>query len=142
MVSWRLARRRMLRDGLGSLPDCPSVVYRFGRWFDVGPASCPTARSRCFGGWFEAGPASCPTAHSRQIGPWFGQDGPGCLARRLARIGLVRRIVQRIRCLPNGSRDNCLTGKIRYGIHSHMQERRWAWAQAQSYSSWSVLTIS
>ena len=65
-----------------------------------------------------------------------------CVAWQLARIGPVRQIVRRIQCLPNGLRDNCLTGKIRYGIRSHTHQRRWAWAQAQSYSSWSVLTIS
>jgi len=36
-----------------------------------------------------------------------------CLAWRLARIGVERRIVRRIWSLPNGSRDNCLMGKIR-----------------------------
>jgi len=140
-LSRRITRRRMIQDGPGSLPD-GSLVYRFGGWFEVGPACCPTASSRRFGRWFEAGPASCPTSRSRHFGGWFGRDGPGCLAWRLARIGPVRRIVRRIRCLPNGSRDNCLTGKIRFGIRSHTHQRRWAWAQAQSYPSWSVLTIS
>ena len=60
-----------------------------------------------------------------------------CLTRRLAQIGPVRRIVQRIRCWPNGSRDNCLTGKLRKGIRSHTRPS-WVQAGARSYSSWSV----
>jgi len=112
------------------------------------------------GACFETGAAACQTACSyiasadgsrraqrlaRRLARGASADGSRraqLLARRLARIGLVRWIVRRIRCLPNGWRDNCLTGKIRYGIRSHMHQRRWAWAQAQSYSSWSVLTIS
>jgi len=46
-----LAQWRMLRDGPSSLPDS-SLVNRFGGWFKVGQASCPTARSRRFHGWF------------------------------------------------------------------------------------------
>jgi len=145
----RLARRltrvslwRMVRGGPGVLPDGSLVALRRRIRIETGLASCPMARSRRFGGWFEAGPASYPTARSWRFGGWFGRDWPGCLARRLARIGPVRRIVRRIRCLPNGSHHNCLTGKIRYGIRSHTYQRRWAWAQAQSYSSWLVLTIS
>jgi len=32
-----------------------SIVYHFGGWLKVGPASCPTARSCRFGGWFGSG---------------------------------------------------------------------------------------
>ena len=141
LLTW-VSLRRMVRGVPGVLPDTSLVALRRRIRFETGPASCPTARSRCFGEWFEAGPASCMTARSRRFGGWFGQDRPGCLARRLAHIGPVRRIIRRIRCLPNGSRHNCLTGNIRYGIRSHTYQRRWAWAQAQSYSSWLVLTIS
>jgi len=45
-------------------------------------------------------------------------------------------------CMPNGSRNNCLTGMIRYGIRLHTYQRRWAWPKAQSYSFWLVLMIS
>jgi len=101
----RLARRRMLRDGPGGLPD-GSLMYRFGGGFKASPASCATARSRRFGGWLEVGPASCPTARSHRSG-LADRSTQSVLATRLAR-----------------------------------QRRRWAWAQAQSYSSWSVQTIS
>ena len=83
-------------------------------------------------------PDGSPAARRRMV--WSRR--PRCLAQRLARIGPVRWIVRRIRCLPNGSHNNCLTGKIRYGIRLYMHQRRWAWTQAQTYSSWSVLTIS
>jgi len=59
------------------------------------------------------------------------------LTRWLTRICPVRRIIRRIRCMPNSSRDNCLTGKIRKGIRSHTRPS-WVWAGARSYSSWSV----
>ena len=90
---------------------------------------------------FETGPVACQMACSC-ITSADGSRRARCLARRLTRIGPVWRNVRRIWCLSNGSRDNCLAGKIRYGIRSHTHQRRWACAQAQSYSSWSVLTIS
>jgi len=47
------AAAHAVRDWPGGLPD-GSLVYRFGGWFEVGPASCPTARSRHFGGGFDS----------------------------------------------------------------------------------------
>jgi len=117
----RVSLRRMVRGGPGVLPDGSLAALR--RMVRRGPGVLPDGSLA----------ALRRMVRSRRA---------RCLARQLARIGPVRRIVRRIRCLPNGSRDNCLTGKIRYGMRSHTHQRRWAWAQAQSYSSWSVLTIS
>ena len=66
-------------DGSAGLHVGSLAVLRRRIRFQTGPASCPTARSRCFGGWFEMGLASCPTACSRRFGGWFSRDGPGVL---------------------------------------------------------------
>jgi len=52
-----------------------------------------------------------------------------CLARWLARISPVQRIVRPIWCLPNGLHDNCLTGKIKKGIRSHTRP---SWVRARA----------
>jgi len=151
-------RRRMLRDGPGGLLD-GSLVYCFGGWFETGPPSCPTALSWRFVGGFDSRRArrlarrlarGASAEDSIRDGSGVLSDGSlvalwrmvrsrlaRCLARRLTRIGLVRQIVRRIRCLLNGSRDNSLTCKIRKGICSHTRPC-WVRAGARSYSSWSV----
>ena len=52
---------------------------------EMGPASCPTARSRRFGGWFDVCPAACPMACVYQ----FDSRKAWRLARRLACVTLV-----------------------------------------------------
>jgi len=83
-------------------------VYRFGGWFEAGPAACPTARS-CITSAdgsdrdgpgvlpdgslvallqmvrFEMGPAYCPTARSQRFGGWFDSIRAQRIAQRLAR---------------------------------------------------------
>ena len=89
----RLARRLArgasaedsIRDGPDVLPDGSLLALRRIVQIETGPASCPTARS-------------C-------IASADGSRRARRLARRLAHVSLRR--------MPNGSRDNCLTGKIR-----------------------------
>ena len=78
----RLAQPRMLRDGPGGLPD-GSLGYRFGGWFEVCPASCPTARSWRFGGGFD----------SRQARPLAQRLARGASANGLRR---ARRLARRL----------------------------------------------
>jgi len=69
-----------VRDGPGGLPD-GSLMYRFGGWFEAGPASCPMARSQHFGGGFDS-------RWARRLARWLARgtlaDGSR-RARRLAR---------------------------------------------------------
>ena len=107
-----------VQDGPGGLPD-GSLVYRFGGWFEVGLASCPTACSRRFGRGFDSRQAR---RLARQLAHGASPDGSVEMGPSV---------------LPGGSRDNCFTGKIRKGIRSHTRPS-WVWAGARSYSSWSV----
>ena len=78
--AWRLARRRMLRDGPSGLPDS-SLVYHCGGWFEACPVSCQVARSRRFGGGFDS-------RRARRLARWLahGASADGSRwARRLAR---------------------------------------------------------
>jgi len=142
-IARRLARvslRRRVRFETGPAY-CPTArPWPFGGGYETCPASCPTARSRRFSGGYETCPASCPTARSYRFGGWCDACQAACQTAGVYRFGSADRLT--LRRLPNGSLDNCLTGKIRYGIRSHTHQPRWAWAQAQSHSSWSVLTIS
>jgi len=123
-----------------------SLVYRFGGWFEAGPASCPTARSRRFGGGFDSRRAwrlarrlarGASVEDAIRDGPGVLPDGSLAALRRMVRSRRARRIARRLargasadrsrrawrlprrlarvslRRMPNGSRDNCLTGKIR-----------------------------
>jgi len=121
----RLARVALAEDSIrdvpGVLPDGSLAALR--RMVRGGPSVLPDGSLAALRRMVRStNPVSCPAARSRRFGGWFGRDGPGVL--------------------PGGSLDNCLTGKIRKGIRLHTHQPRWAWAQAQSYSSWSVLTIS
>jgi len=58
-----------------------SLGYRFSRWFEAGPASCPTARSRRFGGGFDSRRARClgrPLTRGASAEDSI-RDGPGVL---------------------------------------------------------------
>jgi len=88
----RWARRTDRRLACGALAD---GSRRFGGWFEMGPAYCPTARSWRFG------------RSSDASADGLDRDGPGVLPD--GSLAALRRI----RRLPNGSRDNCITGKIR-----------------------------
>jgi len=123
----RLARRLArgasaedsIRDGPGVLPDGSLVALRRRMRFETGLASCPTARLRRFGG-------GCDSRRARR------------LARRLAHGASAEDAIRDgPGILPDGSRDNCFTGKIRKGIRSHTRPS-WVRAGARSYSSWSV----
>ena len=89
---WRRARRTIRRLACGA---SAGGSRRFGRWFEMGLAYCPTARLWRFGG------SSDPSADG------LDRDGPVVLPD-----GLLAAL-RRIRRLPNGSRDNYVTGKIR-----------------------------
>ena len=119
---------------------------RGGACFETGPAACQTARSCRFGGGFDSRRAR---RLARRLARGASADGSRRaqrLARRLARGASADGSVDEPGVLPGGSlaalrrmvrsrRTRCLARRLA------RQQPRWAWAQAQSYSSWSVLTI-
>ena len=124
---WFAMLRRMVRDGPGVLPDGSLAALRRmvrdasadgSRWArrTARRLACGASAdgSRRFGAWFEMGPAYCPTARSWRFGrssdasaDGLDLDGPGVLPD--GSLAALRRI----RRLPNGSHDNCVTGKLR-----------------------------
>jgi len=120
-----------VRDGPGSLPD-GLLVYRFGGWFEAGPASYSTARVQRFSGVYSirdgpgvlpdgslavlrrmvgGGPGVLPDSSLTALRPMVRSRRARCLARRLARGASAdgsrraRRLARRLACgaLADGS---------------------------------------
>ena len=101
--------RRMVRRLPGGCPTA-CVTLRQMVWIEAGPAYCPKARSCRFGERFDACAAACPTACVYRFGGWCG---PG-RAWRTADGSLVSLVgISSADLRFGGSRDNCITGKIR-----------------------------
>ena len=114
----QLARRRMLRDGPGGLPD-GSLVHRFSGWFGSRWARCLARR-------LTHGASVYGSTHAQRRARWLAyivsiRDGPSGLPN--GSLVILRRICPSadgsIREGPGGlvrsdvSLDDCFTGKIR-----------------------------
>ena len=103
-----------VRDGPRGLPDS-LLVYRFGGWFEVGPASCSTARSRRFSG-----------VYSIRDGPGVLPDGSLAVLRRMVGGGpgvLPDSLLMALRPMVRSRRARCLARRLALGASADGSRR-------------------